>query len=237
MSLPEDPMLVSYRQLRRAIGMIGIALPLILLAGGLISREDGICDSISSYYWSVAMRGVLVGSLCSIGVFLWSYRGNGKWDNWAGNAACVAAICVALFPCSPESDATHHIPCSTSQPGIPWTPGIHFTAAAVLFLLLAYFCTYSFPGQDPKTTPTPKKPLRNKIYRTCGAIIIICIAAIALLHALFSGTPPGSSVFWLESLAIWAFGWSWYIKGQGLGVVQDKSPTLDEPPERQTEVI
>jgi hypothetical protein len=190
--------------------MIGIVLPLIFLAGGIVFEEGGIRDSISTYYYSPTMCGVLVGSLCSIGVFLWSYRGDGKWDNPAGNAACIAAVSVALFPCSPPND------------GKAPTRYIHFTAAAILFLLLAFFCFYSFPGQDPGTTPTHKKPLRNKIYRSCGAIIIICIAAIALLHAVFSGTPPGSSVFWLESTAIWAFGWSWYIKGRGLGPVQDK---------------
>ena len=209
MSRPEDPMLVSYRELRRAVGLIGIALPIALVLGENTFGNPGIMDSISSYYWSVAMRGVLVGSLCSIGVFLWSYRGEGRWDNVAGNAACVAALCVALFPCSPPNG------------GESPTRYLHFTAAAVLFLLLAYFCFYSFPGQDPGTTPTRKKPLRNNIYRTCGAIIVVCIASIALLHALFSGTPPGSSVFWLESLAIWSFGWSWYIKGKGLGPVQD----------------
>ena len=204
----EDPMLVSYRELRRAMGMIGIALPVALLIGGLLFTEGGIRDSISSYYWSPTMRGVLVGSLCSIGVFLWSYRGEFKWDNAAGNLACVAAVSVALFPCSP--------PEGSEAP----TRYIHFTAAAILFLLLAYFCLYSFPGQDPGTMPLPKKPLRNNIYRVCGGIIIASIVIIALLHAVWSGGPPGSSVFWLESIAIWAFGWSWYIKGKGLSVVQ-----------------
>lgn len=226
----EDPMLISYRELRRAIGMIGIALPVLLLGGGLALLEGGIRDSISSYYWSPSMRAVMIGSLCSIGVFLWSYRGDGKWDNAAGNAACIAAVCVALLPCSPP--VGEHI----SNPMIfPWpsangqvpTRFIHFPAAAVLFLLLAYFCFYSFPSQDPGTTPTKKKPLRNNIYRTCGAIIIVCIAAIGLLHLIFD-TPLGSSVFWLESIAVWAFGWSWFIKGKGLSVVQDKIPPVDD---------
>lgn len=204
----DDPMLVSYRELRRAIGLIGIALPIVLVLGENQFGKPGILDSISSYYWSDAMRGVLVGSLCSIGVFLWSYRGK-RWDNIAGNLACVAAVCVALFPCSPSSGP----PAATRS--------IHFTAAAVLFVLLAYFCLISFPTQDPGTKPTEKKPVRNGIYYSCGALILLSIAAIAILHAVYQGEPPGSSVFWLESIAIWAFGWSWYIKGKGLGIVQD----------------
>jgi hypothetical protein len=208
MAAHEDPMLISYRQLRRAVGMIGIALPVVLFVGELLIGEGRLRDSISSYYWSPTMHGVFIGSLCAIGVFLWSYYGEAKWDNVAGNAACIAAVCVALFPCSPPDD------------GKAPTRFVHFTAAAILFLLLAYFCLVSFPGQDPNTTPTPKKPLRNKIYRCCGIAIVLCVAAIAGMHVFYPDGPPGSTVFWLESVAIWAFGWSWYIKGKGLGVVQ-----------------
>jgi len=54
-------------------------------------------------------------------------------------------------------------------------------------------------------------------------MILSCIASIATMHAVWNGRPPGSSVFWLEAAAIWAFGWSWYIKGKGLSPVQDNS--------------
>jgi hypothetical protein len=208
----ENPMLVSYRGLRRAIGAIGIALPIALvvvdnLLYRIIERQDNaafIRESISSYYWSVAAGGVFIGSLCSIGVFLWSYRGNGKYDDMAGNAACIAAVCTAMFP--------------NSSP----TSVVHYISAAILFLLLAYFCLYSFPGQDPGTTPTPKKPLRNNIYRTCGTLILLSIVSAATLQLIYRpDSPPWSLVFWFESLAIWSFGWSWYIKGKGLSVVQD----------------
>lgn len=207
-SPPEDPMLVSYRELRRAIGMIGIALPIVLIVGGNVFGEAGIRDSISSYYYSPTMGAVMVGSLCSIGVFLWSYIGDHRWDSLAGNIACAAAVGVAVFPCSnPNGDATP-------------TRHLHFISAAVLFLLLAYFCFFSFRDQDPGTRATAKKPLRNGIYFGCGIVIVLMIASIGGLHLLYDGNPPGTSVFWLESIAIWAFGWSWYVKGKGLGVVQ-----------------
>jgi hypothetical protein len=213
---PEDPMLVSYRTLRRAIGLIGIALPIAIVAVenaiGLFTEQQTampfVRDSISSYYWSGPSHAIFIGCLCSIGVFLWSYCGDGKYDNYAGNLACIAAVSVALFPCS--ESATHVMP----------TRYVHFTAAGILFLLLAYFCIYSFTGQDPGTKPLSKKPLRNKIYIGCGVAILASIATIALLHLIYGQVTPGSSVFWLESLAIWAFGWSWYIKGRGLGIVQ-----------------
>ena len=56
-------MLISYRGLRRIVGLIGIALPIVLVLGENQFGKPGIEDSISSYYWSVAMRDLLVGSL------------------------------------------------------------------------------------------------------------------------------------------------------------------------------
>jgi hypothetical protein len=202
-------MLISFRALRRAIGMIGIALPIALVVGENLFGERGILDSISSYYWSEAMRDLLVGSLCAIGVFLGSYRGEKRWDSLAGNLACVFAIGVALFPCS--------------KPMEPRTPSnyVHYSSAAGLFLTLAYYCLFSFTGQDPGTVPTEKKPIRNGVYRTCGCIILICIVAIAAVGAFPPESTAKNFVFWLEATAIWAFGWSWYIKGKGLGLIQD----------------
>ena len=212
----EDPMLISYRALRRAIGMIGIALPIALVMGGNQFSGAGIQDSMRSYYWLapadgswvLSTRDLLVGSLCAIGVFLGAYRGDRKLDVPAGWFACVFAVGVAIFPCS-----------KLAEPRV-WYNYVHYLSAAGLFLSLAYFCLFSFTKQDAGTAPTPKKPLRNRVYVTCGIIILICIVAIAILGIF----PPDSSVknyvFWLEASAIWAFGWSWYIKGKGLGIIQ-----------------
>ena len=31
----------------------------------------------------------------------------------------------------------------------------------------------------------------------------------------------GYAVFWLEAIAIWAFGWSWFTKGEALPMLND----------------
>jgi hypothetical protein len=183
-------------------------LPVVLFVVESVLRGNlHILDSISSYYWAERTGDILVGSLCAMGVFFLSYRGEGH-DNLAGNLACVFAVGVALFP--------------TSEPGKPrnLTNYIHYFSAAGMFLTLAYFCFFSFTDQDPSTEPTPKKPLRNKIYIACGVIILACIAGIGLVGIVWPGDTSSSAVFWLESAAIWAFGWSWFIKGKGLGLVQ-----------------
>ena len=88
----DDDMLISYRTLRRVVGGIGIALPVALVVGeSVLNWEFGIRESMSSYYWSVWMRDMFVASLCAIGMFLLSYRGEG-WDNVAGDVACASAV-------------------------------------------------------------------------------------------------------------------------------------------------
>ena len=98
---PDPPELISYYQLRRAIGFIGVALPFALMAGEMIVKwlypdARGPRHSMSEYFYT-AMRGVFVGSLCAIGVFLGAYRGyNELRDRVAGWIACICAIGVAM---------------------------------------------------------------------------------------------------------------------------------------------
>src|SRR6266699_115645 len=70
-----DPRIISYQTLRRAVGFIGVGLPFVLALGDiLIFHGDGVRRSVSSYYHT-PMRGVLVGALWAIGVFLFAYKG------------------------------------------------------------------------------------------------------------------------------------------------------------------
>ena len=71
---PDSEIVISYMNLRRAIGFIGVGLPFALLLGEFIIRSfyanaAGPQPSISEYYYT-AMRGVFVGSMCAIGTFL-----------------------------------------------------------------------------------------------------------------------------------------------------------------------
>src|SRR5262249_38106399 len=97
----EATLVHSYLFLRRAIGVIGLALPVVLIVGTLIA--DGyLLDSISGSYYST-LRGVFVGSMCAVGVFLLSYHGYARSDDIAGNIAALGAIGLALCPTTPGS--------------------------------------------------------------------------------------------------------------------------------------
>lgn len=155
------------------------------------------------------MGDVFVGSLCATGVFLWSYRGYDKRDAVAGHIAALCAIGTALFPITPEGTAT------VQQQMIG---ALHLSFAAGFFLTLAYFALVLFTKTDPKVPPTPMKLVRNKVYIASGIAILLSIVLIVLILILpispyLSSLMP---VFWLESLAIVAFGISWFVKGEAI---------------------
>ncbi|HLF70230.1 MAG TPA: DUF998 domain-containing protein, partial [Actinomycetota bacterium] len=138
--------------------------------------------------------------LFAIGWFLFTYRGYERKDDIAGNLACVFALGVALFPNSGE----------------PSERAIHFTSAGLLFLVLAYFSLVLFTKSGG--TPTAQKLKRNRVYVVCGVSILLCIAGIGLYYAFLQNSSIAAlkPVFWLESLALWTFGVSWFVKGETL---------------------
>ena len=200
-----DRLIISYMTLRKAIGIIGVALPFVLAMGNYLLGATGIEPSISDYYYT-HMGDVFVGSQCAIGVFLFTYRGHQRIDNIAGNLAGIFAIGVALFPTEPGSPTQQQI----------FTGYIHYGCAAAFFLILAYFCLVLFRRTDPSKPRTRKKVKRDSVYFICGLTIIACIILLALYAAFFKATPVQNfgPVFWLESLAILAFGVSWVTKGE-----------------------
>ena len=206
-----DSLVLSYLQLRKAVGIIGVVLPFVVALGKIVLQGPGIQHSISAYYYT-DMGNVFVESLCAIGVFLMSTRGYDKRDRIAGYIACILAIGVALFPEAPAG--------ATSQQK---TIGmLHWTLAALLFLTLAYFSLFLFTETNPEKKPTDQKLQRNKVYRACGYTILGSILLIFVLTRPQIETHVESltPVFWLESLAVVAFGVAWLIKGET--ILKDK---------------
>ena len=202
----DNSLVISYLGLRKAVGIIGLLLPLVLALGKLVIDGPGLQTSISAYYYT-HLRNVFVGSLCAIGVFLMSYRGYDRRDEIAGKLACVFAVTAALFPTTPEDTLRGN-----------WTSPIHFTAASLLFLMLAYFSLCLFRRTDPTKPPTPQKLKRNKVYAVCGYLILAAIAGAGASFAFGSASffHLYKPVFWFESLAVVSFGVSWLTKGEAI---------------------
>ena len=217
----ESRILVSHLTLRRLIGILGILLPFILATGCyLLCACTGILESVSSYY-DTPMRDVFVGTLFTIGFFLFAYKGYERVDDIAGDLGCVFALGVALFPTTSPSEFIEYL---------------HLFFAACLFTTFTYFSIFLFTksGGDGKggfcsvnalyarvksgDREKKRKVARNRIYVTCGIVIVLCIALIGLVEICLEESPLTSlnPVFWLESVALLAFGISWLVKGETL---------------------
>jgi hypothetical protein len=212
--MPNEPakersLVFSYLGLRKIIGVLGTTFPFLLFFGALILFDTGLRDSMSGYYHT-GMRNVFVGTLCVIGFFLLSYRGYERADDIAGDLACLFAVGTALFPTAP-ADPT---------PGEDSVGKIHFISAALLFLTLAYFCLRLFTKTDPSKPPTRRKRHRNRVYRTCGYIMLACVVLIFIYMVPMKGADSPLQayrpVYWLEAVAVVAFGISWLTKGEAI---------------------
>jgi hypothetical protein len=211
-TLPADTRLISYLTLRKFVGVIGILLPFALvIVNVLLIRRFEMQGSMSGYYYT-DVRGILVGSLCAIGVFLFAYRGYGVWDNWLTNAAGVFAIGVALFPTAPVNPSPRARDISY----------VHFTCAGLLFAVLAVIALWQFTKTEPNTERSAEKKKRDLVYRTCGIVIVLCLVLVPI-ESLVIGAPIQRfhPLFWLEAVSVIAFGIAWLVKGQA--VLKDKN--------------
>ncbi len=203
----KSDLVISYLTLRKVIGILGMSFPVILALGAWIIGGFGIQRSVSSYYHT-NMQDVFAGILFAIGLFLFSYRGYERKDNIAGDLACFFAIGVAIFPTTPDI------------PKPDWMPIIgilHLVFAMLLFLTLIYFSLCLFTKGKAGEEPSGRKKARNRVYRTCGYIMLACILLVPVYHLFFKPGLDGlNPVFWLETIALLAFGVSWFTKGQAI---------------------
>lgn len=205
-------LVVSYLSVRRAIGAIGLLLPIILGPVGWIAFGIEIQDNISSYYHTV-LRDVFVGSMCAIGIFLFCYRGYDWIESWTANFGCLAALGVALFPLDANSDPL----IQKSFVGY-----LHSLSGGVFFLTLAFYSLYHFPSvKDNQREIAPHVAERNFIYRTSGAIILVSMVAMGIYLFLLPADLKMrcnhyNLLFWMEWIAVWSFAAAWLTKGRAI---------------------
>jgi hypothetical protein len=203
----------AYTFLQKAIGVIAVLLPPVLLVGHAAFRGWDLLGSVSSYYYS-HLGNVFVGALCALAVFFLSYNHwplpGFNYDQLLARCAALAAVGVAVFP-------TLDSPVDPSG-GERLVSAIHLTSAGILFVLLGVFARFRFVLS--KGDPTPQKARRNRVYKACGTIIFVAIALIAVNVVV--ETPSSWHAFlWLEIVCIEAFGVSWLVKGGFLGILAD----------------
>lgn len=201
---PKEPesIIISYLTLRKVIGFLGILLiPTLILGGLVLDRPIEVRVSASAYYWS-HMRNVLVGTLCCISLFLFSYHGRIWQDSFTSKLAALFALGIAFFPTSPTNQKDDI------------SSKLHYITSGCFFVLLSYMSIFLFTKIYGERTK--KKIKRNRIYRICGIVMILSVACIPLdriqvIDQYLSFLRP---VLLLETFTLTAFGLSWLTKGQ-----------------------
>jgi hypothetical protein len=211
---------LSFLQIRRAVGILGIALPVVLSLGTWwIGSCPHLKDSISDYYYTI-MGTEQVGILCAVALFLFSYKGFDKRDKISSSIAGLGALGVAFFPDNDGAPRAKSCPyCNILQRDFShWRDNVHSVSAVLFFIMLAYMALFLFTKWDTKKGKTAEKVWRNGVYKICGIVILATLVLMGgvRINLFDSAKSPYHPLFWLESLGLWAFGISWLVKGETL---------------------
>jgi hypothetical protein len=222
---PADPQTVearyvrSYLILRMFVGLLGVALPFVLVLVDKVAFHGSPFPrgSLSAYYYS-GMREVFVGTLSAIGVFLIAYKvAERNLDNTLSAVAGFAALVIPVFPTRRPSHTIQLTPLQDLL-GESVVKEIHFIASVVFLASLAVMSF--FFGKREGARPPREGARSPKFWQwfhwTCAGLIAAALAWMGVT-ALVGG--PSRSVLIGQTVSAWAFGASWLMKGLELDML------------------
>lgn len=213
---PEKIALSNQATLRKTVGILGMALPFLLV--GFLYVDSGYnhtLPSISHYYFT-RVCSIFVAIMSTLAIFLLIYKGRAPLDFYLSVIAGIFAFLVVLFP----TDNINGVFSVTVLKLSPVRPVFHYISAAIFLASLAIMALFVFTKSDKAVKSRGiKKKIRNRLYRTCGVIMVLSILVILawginLLGPGFNRFYDGHHLtFWLETIAVESFGLSWLVKG------------------------
>lgn len=222
-----DIWLTNGYTLRKLIGILGMSLPFLLwLFLGIESDYWNTLESISHYYYTRA-GSVFIIIVSLLAIFLIVYKGKDPIDFYLSAIAGIFALFVLLFPTGNlisalgDTSKPYAITYITPTASSGFRETFHYISAAIFLLCLAAMSLFLFTK-----TPVPlrkrgrNKYIRNGIYYLCGGLMVVAILVIFIggfLEAIPEDVYNRLSVtFWMETVAVEAFGFSWLVKGEAI---------------------
>ena len=154
---------LSFLAIRKSVGVLGIALPIVLALGTLIVSQcpHFIKESISSYYYTL-MGNFLTGILSAVALFLFTYKG---YNNSLDRISAIIAGFRGFSNCScsqqiPRENISNYCEFIT-KPASSLSNTVHFLGAAVFFVTLAFMSIFLFTKSNKKKEDI-KKPKRTR---------------------------------------------------------------------------
>lgn len=208
--------------LRWLVGSLGMLLPLllwlILYFGNSLQTP---LDSISHYFYTRASS-VFIIVVSLLAIFLLVYKGYELIDFILSTIAGICALLLLYFP-------TNNITCKTLQEcesiltkfppeNEKFRSIFHFTMAGMFLGSLALMSIFLFTKKegDKDGFVIPELKGEKIIFVVCGVLMLLSMLMIATnCFGAFTIDEFNDKnlTFWFEVVALEAFGFSWFVKG------------------------
>jgi len=203
----------SHLRLRKTIGILGLLLPVLVYV-----FHGELLASISHYYYTDSAV-FFIAIISAFGLFLISYRGYpAQKEEWLSDDSIttiggIGALLLVLFPTCCQGSESKIIDCldiPLSFFGISSKVSniIHFTGAGVFIFSVACMSYFKFTLGEPDG--------KHWLYKAAGIIIWVCLL-ILFIETLIDKSFTCYDTFIFETIAVFAFGISWSVKGKVLG--------------------
>lgn len=141
---------------------------------------------------------------------LYAYKGYNRLENTCLTISGVFLFGVALAPTT--------APLAPSRYSQNWdAPVLHYVFAACFFALIAVVCIFA-RNHGLKTTVEDHSTYDHSYSRSynAAASLMILVLGTGVGVWMVNGGFPGTTLFWLESFAIWVFAGYWIVKTREL---------------------
>src|SRR5688572_630395 len=174
---PREIALTNQDTLRIVVGLLRMLLPLFLYLFLLIDTGFAKPMPSISHYYLTRSSGIFVIVVSLLAIFLIIYKGKEKIDFYLSVMAGIFALLLLLFP---TNDLPADFKCNdciiTNLKDSAFRPAFHLISAAAFLFTLALMALFLFTRSDKSIEKRGKpKRRRNRIFRTCGTIIIIAL--------------------------------------------------------------
>ncbi len=215
----------SYLMIRMAVGLMGILLPLALIAGEyfFVRGDVSIRGSLSSYYHS-PMGDLFVAVLSITGFLLILYRAGEHRtpDFWFSLVAGIAVLGVVFFPTwrpglppgAPLCGDTPQPPgCSSVEQFLHEGPTavIHAVCAVVFILSLAVIAGLFARESRRLAKAKPHLAKDASVQWACAVVILAAVMWVAAGSWLDLTVWKITPLYAGEVASVWAFGISWLL--------------------------
>jgi hypothetical protein len=236
---PHELWLTEPDTLRRLVGVLGMALPWLLILTLWWDNGHGVpLESISHYYFT-RVSAVFTTTVSLMAIFLLIYKGEHPGEFWLSTLAGIGGLLLVLFPtdnivdkiaigtpdciapgdCNPSAAQYTAMVLRISS----FRTYFHYAASGLFLGCLALLSIWVFAYSKQaiaRASPTAARRMRqrNLVYRLCGMLMLLAILLVFIGDRLVGKDfyDAYHLTFWLEVVAVESFGISWLLRGDAM---------------------